>query len=182
MTLGRIKARGVMGLCVGKVMEHKQQKMEHKNISQCRFRIMDGWQYTPDLKLITAALCCIWVLYMYWHAHDLTQKCKQTAEHSWELQDLKPGHYAVQRAYKSTRAHTQTLPAANSLWSSGCLPSWDRFVRVVTLASDQHNIFCNMFENVSICTCTLAISWDPWPICIQVRKKKTYEIKHNIIW
>jgi hypothetical protein len=25
MTLGRIKARGVMGLCVGKVMEHKQQ-------------------------------------------------------------------------------------------------------------------------------------------------------------
>ena len=143
---------------------------EHQSMS-----ISDNGWLTIYTRLETHH-CCIWVLYMYWHAHDLTQKCKQTAEHSWELQDLKTGHYAVQRAYKSTcaRTHTQTLPAANSLWSSGCLPNWDRFVRAVTLASDQHNIFCNMFENVSICTCTLAISWDPWPICRQVRKKNIH--------
>ena len=171
MTLGRIKARGVMGLCVGKVMEHKQQKMEHKNINQCRFRIMDGWQYTPDLKLITAAFEYCTCIDMLTTLHNNANKLLNTLENYRSKNRALRGTAGLQI---NTRTHTQTLPAANSLWSSGCLPNWDRFVRAVTLASDQHNIFCNMFENVSICTCTLSISWDPWPICIQVRKKKIH--------
>ena len=66
--------------------------------------------------------------YLYWHSHDLTKNVNKLL-HTLE-------NYRI-----NTRAHTHTytfsLPAANSLWSSDCLPNWDRFLCAVALASDQ---------------------------------------------
>ena len=148
--------------------------MEQKNSNQCRFWTMDVWQHTPDLKLITAAF----ILYLYWHSHDLTKDVNKLL-HTLE-------NYRINT---HTHTHTFSLPAANSLWSSDCLPNWDRFLCAVALASDQNNTFCNMVKNVNICTRTPAASWEPWSIChihvsncIQARKKSIYHIyawKHN---